>query len=231
MKRGKRFALASVLLKLGLGVADTAAQRDLSQAECERMAAVMREETDSIEVAIGTFERRVAAALAVNVARDVPPPFGLLDVVETIGLGPLHPEAVAPGALAAELLADLPAERMGEAATRAAFRAVPRWRKAFAVIETWGETGEHADALLRPLKTRAQRVHAVLHQLLPARREAWAERCAWAAAALKDSHQSDPEAWIDFALVARALAGDMPLAEIPLAAAIAENTVEFFAER
>jgi hypothetical protein len=218
VKRGKRFALASVLLKLGIGVADAFVHRDLGQAECDEMAETMRRATDSLEVAIGTCERRIAAALARNVARDAPPPFGLLDVVETIGLGPLHPETVT-------------AEKTGEAAMRAAYRALPRWRKTFGSIDAWSEVGEDVDAVLRPLRTRQQRMHAVLHQLLPARRAAWAERCAWAAAALKDAHKAHPDAWIAFALVARALAGDTPLAEIPLAAAIAENTVEIFAMR
>jgi hypothetical protein len=51
---------------------------------------------EAVEVSNALLERRLADALAINVACDLPPPFGLLQVVETLGLGPLHPESTSP---------------------------------------------------------------------------------------------------------------------------------------
>ena len=68
-----------------------------------------------------------------------------------------------------------------------------------------------------------------LNRHLPGRRAFWAERCAWMAATLKDSRSDEREEWLNFALVARELAGAKPLAEIPLFDVIAEATVDAFA--
>jgi hypothetical protein len=87
------------------------------------------------------------------------------------------------------------------------------------------------EILLRPLRTRKQRIEAVLTRLLPGRRNFWAERCAWTAAVLKENAEEDDEAWIDFALVARDLGGERALDAMPLAARIAAATVEAFVHR
>jgi len=84
---------------------------------------------------------------------------------------------------------------------------------------------------LQPLRTRKRRIEAVSHQLLPTRREFWAERCAWMAATLKEGAVEGDDTWCDFALVARDLVSQRPLAEIPLAARIAAATVEAFEQR
>ena len=84
------------------------------------------------------------------------------------------------------------------------------------------------ETLLRPLRTRKQRTEAVLTRLLPGRRAFWAERCAWTAAVLKKGGDG---AWLDFALVARDLAGGRALDTMPLAARIAAATVEAFEHR
>src|SRR5690349_15377006 len=113
----------------------------------------------------------------INVARDIPPPFGLLRVVERLGLGPLHPESTTPSVIAESLIAELPPERTDAAAAQRAHRASARWEEKFETIATWFEAGEAVARLLRPLKTRKRQIEAVLTQLLPARRLFWTERC------------------------------------------------------
>jgi hypothetical protein len=51
------------------------------------------------------------------------------------------------------------------------------------------------------------------------------------AATLKEGAAEGDDTWCDFALVARDLVGQRPLAEIPLAARIAAATVEAFEQR
>ena len=69
----------------------------------------------------------------------------------------------------------------------------------------------------------------MLTERLPARRTFWAERCVWTAAMLKEATGDDSRDWIDFALVARDLAGNEPLETLPIAKLIAEASVEVFA--
>ncbi len=115
-----------------------------------------------------------------------PPPFGLLQVAETLGLGPLHPESTSPLAMVETLLAELPPERTSTAAAQSAHRASAEWEQKYETVATWFEAGGAVEHLLRPLRTRKRRIEAVSTQLLPARRTFWAERCAWMAATLKE---------------------------------------------
>jgi hypothetical protein len=226
VKRGRRFALAALLIKIEVGVADACVTEGMSKAEAEAVTEEIAAGSETVEVSVGLLERRLADALAANVARDAPPPFGLLQVAEALGLGPLHPAAVSPAALVEELLAGLPEERTGPAATTAAHRASARWEREFETLASWFEAGEAVETLLRPLRTRKQRTEAVLAQLLPGRRTFWAERCAWTAAMLEESAEEEEEDWLGFALVARDLAGERALDTMPLAARIAAATVE-----
>lgn len=203
----------------------------MSKAKAEVIIEEIVTGSETAEISIGLLEQRLADALATNVAQDFPPPFGLLQVAEALGLGPLHPEAISPSGLLEELLADLPEERTSTAAVAAAHRASARWEQEFDTLASWFEAGEAVELLLRPLRTRKQRTEAVLNQLLPARRRFWAERCAWTAVVLKDSAEEGEEVWLDFALVARDLAGERALGTIPLAAQIAAATVEAFEHR
>ncbi|MBV8588462.1 MAG: hypothetical protein JO212_00055, partial [Acetobacteraceae bacterium] len=231
-KRGRRFAMAAVLVKTDAGVADAWVRDDMnSRAEADALIEEILAQTEAVEISIGLFERRLAAALETNVARDAPPPFGLLQVAEMLGLGALYPEPVSPSAIVDTLLAELPAERTNPAAEVAAHQVSMTWDEEFSTVDSWFEAGQAVESLLRPLKTRKRRIEAVLTDLLPGRRSFWAERCAWMAATLKDGAEEGDEAWIDFALVARDLAGERPLATIPIASRIAEATVDAFRQR
>ena len=230
-KRGRRFALASLLVKSEIGVADAWVRNGMTKAAADAMIAEIVSGVEAVEVSISLLERRLADALAINVARDVPPPFGLLQVVETLGLGPLHPDGISPLVLVEALIADLPSARMDPGTAQAAHRASVSWEQEFETLASWFEAGEAVEKLLRPLRTRKRRIQAVSAQLLLTRRNFWAERCAWMAATLKEGAAEGDDTWCDFALVARDLVGQRPLAEIPLAARIAAATVEAFEQR
>jgi len=90
-KQGRRFALACLLVKLEVGVQDAWVRDDMTKAEADDLIAQIVAGAEAVEISIGLLEQRLADALSINVARDVPPPFGLLQVAETLALGPLHP--------------------------------------------------------------------------------------------------------------------------------------------
>jgi hypothetical protein len=69
---------------------------------------------------------------------------------------------------------------------------------------------------------------ALLSELLPKRRQQWAELLAWSAFAKK--HQPDCAAWEEMVVVARELLGDRPLGDIPLIT-IADRTLAVHRQR
>lgn len=230
-KRGRRFALASLLVKSEVGVADAWVRDGITKAEADALITQIVAGAEAVEISIGLLEQRLADALAINVAHDVPPPFALLQVAETLGLGPLHPENILPLALVEVLIASLPPEWTNTTSAVAAHPASAKWDQQFEILGSWFEAGEAVERLLQPLRTRKRRIEAVAAQLLPAGRIFWAERCAWMAATLKEGADEGDYTWLDFALVARDLAGERPLASIPLAGRIAAATVEAFEQR
>lgn len=226
LRQGRHHALASILVKEGEGVADAFVNGGLSRMESEMMAEQIVQGMDALEVSFGFLERLLAAGLAETVARGGMPPFGLLQVAEVLALPPLRAEGVTTEALVAELLEGLPAERTGAAAVDAALAASAEWPAAHGVVASWFEAGEAVDALVRPIRTKPKRVAALLADYLPGRRAVWADRCAWAALALREAEEED---WVDFALVARELSGDRPIPEIPLMSVVAATSVQAFA--
>ena len=223
--------MASLLVKSEIGVADAWVRDGMTKAEADALITEIVAGAEAVEVSIRLLEQRLADALAINVARDVPPPFGLLQVVERLGLGLIHPDGISPHELVEALIADLPSARTDTAAAQAAHQASVSWAEEFETLASWFEAGEAVQNLLQPLRTRKRRIEAVSAQLLPIRRKFWAERCAWMAATLKEGAVEGDDTWCDFALVARDLVSQRPLAEIPLAARIAAATVEAFEQR
>jgi hypothetical protein len=230
-KQGRRFALACLLVKSEVGLRDAWVRDGMAKAEADDLIAQIVAGAEAVEISIDLLEQRLADALAINVARDVPPPFGLLQVAETLALGPLHPKSISPPALVEALIGDLPPARKDPKAVLAAHRASARWEQEFETVTSWFEAGEAVEGVLRPLPTRKRRIEAVSVELLPARRSFWGERCAWMAATLKESAEDGDNAWSDFALVARDLLGRRSLDSIPLATRIASATVEAFEQR
>ena len=229
VKTGRRFALVSVLIKADAGIADAWVQQDLSKREADGVSAQIIAGAEAVEVSAGFVTMRIADALAMNVDRQAPPPFALLQVSEALGLGMLQPAALSPLALVDRLLAGLPPDRTGPEATAAAHLDAAGWPEQFETVASWFEAGEAVEELLRTIPSRRKRIEAVLTRHLPGRRLFWAERCAWMAATLKDCATDHSEAWLTFALVARDLARGEAPADVPLLDIVAEATVDAFA--
>jgi hypothetical protein len=229
LKTGRRFALASVLIKVDVGVADAWIREDMSKRESDDVIAEITGATEAVTVSISFVTMRLADALAINLARRAPPPFGLLQVTEALRIGLLQPAEISPMALAAQLLAGLAPNQTGPDATRAAHADAADWPELFETVGSWFEAGEAVEALLRSIPSRRKRIEAVLTRHLPGRQLFWAERCAWMAATLKVGATDDSELWRNFALVARDLASGEPLSDAALFDVIAETTVDAFA--
>ena len=226
LKEGRSFVLASLLLKQGHGVKDAWVRREIRRAEADEMLTGINEEVEHFAGSIAAIETCLANALAINLVSRTPPPFGLVDFVETVGLQAMRPVRLTGDELINRFLAEIPAGRKEEAQVAGALAASARWPLIYTGMQSWFEEGEPVDRVLSAVKTRKKRLENVLDQILPIRRARWAELLAWTALALRAAENS---AWTELALVAHELGGERPLKDIPLAGFIARNTVEAYA--
>ena len=90
VRLGQRYAVASVLFKFGHGVRDAWVHRGLTRGEAKAQIERVSAEIDLVPLTPAMLSRLLAHMLSLNVV-GTPPPFGLLDVVEALGLGTLNP--------------------------------------------------------------------------------------------------------------------------------------------
>ena len=222
VRTGKRYAVASLLFKLGHGVRDAWVHRDLTRIEARAQLDRVAGEIDLVPVSPATLKRLLAHALSLNV-EGVPPPFGTLDAVEVLGLGTINPETATPEDLVAAALGE--ARRRGRARRRAR-----HGRRLAGALRLHGKLvrGRWPPSTRRLLGrkglSKARKVDLVLQAVVAPRRRRWGEMLAWMALITADADAREEAT--GFALVAAALLGDRAAAEVPLLRAIAEGTVE-----
>ena len=227
VKRQRGFDFCSVMIKSAQGVADAFVRRQMPRREIDSVLAHIESEVNAQDVSREYVQRVLMHALAVNLKSAAPPPFALIDVLETMSLGPIYPQYTSTQDLVAGLLQDLQSTQTDERAARKAHVASRQWPHRINHLDSWFEAGEEIERLLKPIKSRPQQIKVLLENYLPTRREFWAAQCAWAAALLKESTDADDATnsdWLHFALVARDLAGGTPLSAIPFMTQIAEAT-------
>ena len=223
LREGRRYALASLLLKQGHGVREAWVARPLGRAEVDEMLDHVALEVGHHETSAEGVARLVAHGLSEGRNAGLPTPFGLVQLVELLGLDDVSPRQTSVDELVDLMLAELKHEGPAQAAVEAALRRSSRWRSVDPNVESWFENGDDAVAVLAGKRKRAEKTAAILDHVLPLRRRFWAEVIAWSAFARSD--QDKAETAISMALVARELAGDRPLREIPITSVIAEQTV------
>jgi hypothetical protein len=169
--------------------------------------------------------------LALGVAGRRPAPFGMVDVIERLGLSAMNPERLAADDLIDLLMDDIPASAKTRLATERALLASGTWTRTLLFVASWFE--EDADVLepAAGLKlSRPLRLDRLLNHVLPARRYRWAEVIGWTTLALRAASAPSP-IWMDLTLVAREICGRKPLNEIPIMALVANATVEAWGAR
>ncbi len=96
VKTGRLYAVASLLLKLGMGVRDAWVQRDLTKAQAGELLDELASQIELVPVSSDVLRRSLPHFLSVNEASGLLPPFGTLDVIETTGLGTVNPQQMSP---------------------------------------------------------------------------------------------------------------------------------------
>ena len=231
IKQGRKHAVASLLLKQGVGVRDAWVRSDLSKSEADMFLYRVESELDIYDSDLDFARLALGHFLAVNRVSGVMPPFGLVDFVERTGLAAVNPDAVPVEALVAKLADDIPARQKTAAAVAKSIKRSAAWDLVFTFLDTWFEDDGAVDVLFGRKRLSAKRRAAlVLEEYLPARRARWAEILVWTALTLRHD-EAMADSWIDLALVARELLGDRPLGDIPLMAFVAAMTVEAWKSR
>jgi hypothetical protein len=101
LERGRRrFALACLLVKSEVGVQDAWVRDGMTKAKAEADALIAQivAGAEAVEISMAYLSRGLPMHSR-SMLRDVAPPFALLQVAETLALGPLHPESISPPAL------------------------------------------------------------------------------------------------------------------------------------
>lgn len=223
IKRGRKLALASLLVKQGFGVRDAWVREDLTRREIDALLAEIGHQLDSFDASPEVIQAIIAHRLADNLERNEPPPFGLVQFLEAVSPVQVRPSQLTTELIIGQLLDGVSSERQSPKAITAALADSKLWPKEYAFLQSWFEQSEAVSAIINAGRTKKQREEAVLRDIVSQRRARWAELLAWTAKAAQD--EVEGEECIDFALVARELLGDRPLNEIPLAVWIAKNTV------
>ena len=92
---GAHYQLASVMMKLA-GVADAVVLPELSKAAMGDMVRQMKSSVPVMETDLAGITRMLELAIADNFASGNLPPFKLVEVVESLGLGPIDPDHASP---------------------------------------------------------------------------------------------------------------------------------------
>jgi hypothetical protein len=223
-KTGPRdYQIATVMMKVA-GVADALVLRELPKSVMDEMVREMKSSMATAETDLAGVTRMLGLAVADNFASGNLPPFKLVEVVESFGLGPIHPDHSSPMDIIATLLADLPPEQTNPAAVARAH--ADMLDNEFA--DHWFEVGDALEDLLYPIKGSERRVATLMKDYLPDRRQFWVRQCAISALALHFDQGKSNARWKQLALVGRDIASGASLDEIPLMRQIAEVSVEAF---
>ena len=226
-RAGPHYQIASVMMKLA-GVADAMVLQELSKSDMDDIVRQMKSSMLVKETDLAGITGMLRLAIADNFASGNLPPFKLVEVAESLGLGPVHPDHASPMEIITGLLADLPPEQTNPTAAATAHADILDSE----VKYQWFEAGEALEELLFPVKGSKQRVAKLMKAYLPERRLFWARQCAISALAIRgDEKNARHLTWKQFALVGRDIASDLPLEQIPLMKQVAEISVRAFESR
>jgi len=170
----------------------------------------------------------VAHHLALTIEKGGAPPFGLLQLAETIGGADWRPAPVAFDDLLTELMAEVPQAMCEPAAVASLLRNSDQLADLERIESCWSDDDPQAAQIVKQARgrNRAQVASYLLQSVIARRRDRWAEILLRTAAWMRAAPQPDELCWRELAIIAKALADGRDMTEIPLMEVIALNTIE-----
>ena len=229
--KGRTGLFAGLLLKQSLGIRDawctpSKARREINEVfgESRRRPPMAMTGRDYLDVMV---QHHIARGLAMGNL----PHAAVVEIAEAIGAADWKDRGLDVAGEIERRFAGLASERLTSDAIAVSLGRSGAWVAKSPMVESWFED----DAAIRPLAggiarlTPQRGVQRVLEDILPARREIWAERLLlttlWLQAGSGVAASADDGRWQDCAVLAHELLAGRKLAELPAMVAIAERSI------
>ena len=222
---GRKKRISSLLIKSGIVDAWSGEPESRRQIEMSLAAAGM--DAPTIAVSRSYLDRTVAHQLALSIEKREAPPFGLLQVAETIGGADWQPARMAFGETLAGLIAEVPKAMCEPAALASVLRKSDDPADLDVVAQSWFEDDPQvAQAVERARgRDRAKLADYLLQSVIARHRDRWAEIVLRTALWMREAPEAADLCWRELAIVAKALADGRDMTEIGLMRDIALRTI------
>jgi hypothetical protein len=221
---GRKKRISSVLTKGG--IADAWSGEPESRRKIEMSLAAAGMDTPTLVVSRSYLDRIMAHELALSIEKRETPPFGLLQVAETIGGADWQPARMVFGETLAGLIAEVP-NAMCEPAALASVWKSNEFAELEAVAQSWFEDDPQvAQAVAHAHgRDRAKLATYLLQSVIARHCDRWADIVLRTALWMREAPPEADLCWHELAIVAKALVDGWDVTEIGLMRDIALRTI------
>ena len=222
---GRKKRISSLLTKGG--IADAWSGEPESRRRIEASLAAAGMDAPTLAVSRSYLDRMVAHHLALTTEKREAPPFGLLQVAETIGGADWQPARVAFGETLAGLIAEVPKAMCRPAALASVLWKSDQLADLEAVAQCWFEDDPEVAQVVKRVggRDRTKLASYLLQGIIARRRDRWADVVLRTALWMREGPPEADLCWRELAIVAKALADGRDMAEIGLMRDIALRTI------
>jgi hypothetical protein len=222
---GRKKRISSLLTKGG--IADAWSGEPESRRRIEASLAGDGMDAPTLAVSRSYLDRSVAHQLALSTEKREAPPFGLLEVAETIGGADWQPAHMVFSETLAGLIAEVPKAMREPAALASVLRRSDELADLEVVAQSWFEDAPQvAQAVKRARgRDRAKLATYLLQSVMPRHRDRWADIVLRTALWMREAPPEADLCWRELTIVAKALADGGDMTEIGLMRDIALRTI------
>jgi hypothetical protein len=222
---GRKKRLSSILIKDGIADAFSGEPETRRQIEMSFAAAEMGAPT--LPVSRSYLDRTVAHHMALGIEKGEAPPFGLLQVAETIGGADWQPARMAFGETLAGLVAEVPKAMREPAALASVLRKSNELADIETVAQSWFEDDPRIASAVKQARggDRAKLATFLLQGVMKRHRDRWADIVLHTALWMREAPPEADLCWRELAIVAKALVDGRDMTEIGLMRDIALRTI------
>jgi hypothetical protein len=226
---GRKKRISSILIKDG--IADAWSSEPESRRRVNASLQVSGIDAPMLRVSRSYLDRVLAHQLAVGLEKGKVPPFGLLQVAETLGGADWQPARLDISATLSELIDALPESMRGRAAIETVLHNSDELIDLDLAAQSWYEDGPDVAKALSGVnrRNRAKLAAYLLHTVIERHRACWAEIFVRTVLWMREAPEEQDLGWRALAIVAKALTDGRDMSEIGLIRDIAERTVAVFA--
>lgn len=228
--KGRTGLFAGLLLKQNFGIRDAWCNPSLARREINEAFRESRRRTPTASTGRDYLDVMVQHHIARGLAIGTLPHVAVVEIAETIGAADWKDRGLDVAAEIERRFAGLEAERRSSDAIAASLERSGAWVANNPMVQSWFED----DASIRPLAGGTARlnpqvaVQRVLEEILPVRREIWAERLLltmlWLQGGAGEATPADGR-WQDCAVLAHELLAGRKPAALPAMVVIAERSI------